>query len=80
MSASSAAASLAAMNVPNLRSPHDAVRGLKYFGRMLDKIRLHQAGALPADYHANLGGGFDERCVHFLWLEYPALEIGRAHV
>ena len=61
------------MNVPNLRSPHAAVRGLKYFGRMLDKIRLHQAGTLPADYHANLGGGFDERCVHFLWIEYPAL-------
>ncbi len=61
------------MNVPNLRSPHDAVRSLKYFGRLLDKIRLHQAGKLPADYHANLGGGFDERCVHFLWVEYPAL-------
>lgn len=61
------------MNVPNLRSPHDAVRGLKYFGRMIDKIRLHQAGVLPADYVPNLGGGFDERCVHFLWIEYPAL-------
>lgn len=73
MSAGDAPASLAAMNVPNLRSPHDAIRSLKYFGRMLDKIRLHQAGTLPADYQTNLGGGFDERCVHFLWIEYPAL-------
>lgn len=40
---------------------------------MLDKIRLHAAGQLPADYHANLGGGFDARCTAFLWIEYPAL-------
>ena len=25
------------------------------FGRMLDKIRLHARGALPPEYHANLG-------------------------
>ncbi len=61
------------MNVPGLRSPHDAVLGLKYFGRMVDKIRLHQAGKLPVDYHENLGGGFDERCVHFLRVEYAEL-------
>lgn len=61
------------MHVPNLRSPHETTRGLKYFPRMVDKIRLHQAGTLPADYHANLGGGFDERCLHFLWIDYAAL-------
>ena len=71
--ANPALVTLAAMNVPHLRSPHDAVRNLKYFGRMLDKIRWHQAGSLPSDYQANLGGGFDERCVHFLWIDYPAL-------
>lgn len=61
------------MHVSNLRSPHDAVRGLKYFGRMIDKIRLHQAGTLPAEYQPNLGTAFDERCLHFLWIEYAAV-------
>jgi gluconokinase len=61
------------MNVPNLRSPHTKVGGLHYFPRMLDKIRLHAAGELPAEYQANLGGGFDARVLTFLWIEYPAL-------
>lgn len=61
------------MNVPGLRSPHEKVGGIVYFGRMLDKIRLNAAGQLPDEYHANLGGGFDERAVHFLWIDYPAL-------
>ena len=41
------------------------------FGRMLDKIRLHQAGLLPADY--NLGHGLDGRVCRFLNVEYPFL-------
>ena len=61
------------MNVPGLRSPADQVEGLRYFGRMLDKIRLHREGKLPADYQDNLGSGFDERCVHFLRISYQAL-------
>lgn len=61
------------MNVAGLRSPHEKVGGIAYFGRMLDKIRLNAAGQLPAEYQPNLGGGFDERAVHFLWIEYPAL-------
>src|SRR5438477_46245 len=61
------------MNVTNLRSPADTVGGVVYFGRMLDKIRLHEKGMLPADYQPNLGKGFDGRCVNFLHLEYPAL-------
>jgi hypothetical protein len=61
------------MHVPGLRSPNDKVGGLHHFGRMLDKIRLHQSDRLPADYLANLGGGFDERCLKFLWIDYPAL-------
>ena len=40
---------------------------------MVDKIRLHQAGKLPEDYHPNLGDGFDGRCVHFLRISYRAL-------
>ncbi|MEI6561378.1 MAG: DUF5069 domain-containing protein [Verrucomicrobiota bacterium] len=61
------------MNIPNLRSPREQVCGLVYFGRMLDKIRLHAEGKLSADYAPNLGGGFDERCVLFLQVEYPQL-------
>ena len=40
---------------------------------MLDKIRLHAMGELPADYHANLGKGFDEKCVTFLRVDYDQL-------
>jgi hypothetical protein len=58
------------MNVPNLRSPRETVGGLVHFGRMLDKIRLHAAGELPAEYQPNLGGGFDGRCVKFLHVAY----------
>ena len=47
--------------------------GLFYFGRMLDKIRLHARGELPPDYHANLGKGFDEKCVKFLRVDYNQL-------
>ena len=61
------------MNVPHLRSPYARTGGIFYFPRMLDKIRLHAAGHLPADYHANLGGGFDGRALSFLWIEYAAL-------
>jgi hypothetical protein len=56
-----------------LRSPSEKVGGLFHFGRMLDKIRLHARGELPSDYHANLGKGFDEKCVKFLRIEYDAL-------
>ncbi|MEO7598373.1 MAG: DUF5069 domain-containing protein [Opitutus sp.] len=57
--------------VPGLRSSYARVGRIVYFGRMLDKIRLHVAGALPADYQANLGIGFDGRCCTFLRVSYP---------
>ncbi|HXO94880.1 MAG TPA: DUF5069 domain-containing protein, partial [Candidatus Acidoferrum sp.] len=56
-----------------LRSPCQKVGGLFYFGRMLDKIRLHAKGELTPDYHANLGKGFDEKCVKFLHVDYDEL-------
>ena len=58
---------------PDLRSPADTVGGIVYFGRMVDKIRLHTAGSLPADLQENLGIGFDARCTHHLRVSYPAL-------
>jgi hypothetical protein len=60
----------------SLRSPSEKIGGLFYFGRLLDKIRLHARGQLPPDYHANLGKGFDEKCVRFLRVDYDQL-VGR---
>jgi Domain of unknown function (DUF5069) len=56
-----------------LRSPSEKVGGLFYFGRMLDKIRVHARNELPSDYHLNLGKGFDEKCVRFLRVDYDEL-------
>jgi len=61
--------------VPGLRTPYARVGRLVYFGRMLDKIRLHAAGRLPAaDYAENLGRGFDLRCCNFLRVPYAELQ------
>jgi gluconokinase len=61
------------MQVPGLRSCYDKVGDIRYVGRMFDKIRLHSAGKLPEDYHANLGKGFDARALTFLDIDYPSL-------
>jgi hypothetical protein len=53
-----------------VRSPVEKLGGLVYFGRMLDKIRVHARGELPADYQPNLGKGFDAKCCAFLHLDY----------
>ena len=64
-------------HVPGLRSCYAKVGRLVYFGRMLDKIRLHAAGELPADYVVNLGDEIfltlDGRCCRFLGIKYPGL-------
>ena len=61
-----------------LRSPFDQVKGLVYFGRMLDKIRLAAAGKLPAAWQASRGtsskNSFDNRTCNFLHIDYAALE------
>jgi hypothetical protein len=56
-----------------LRSPGAKVGGLVYFGRMLDKIRLHAKSELPAEYQPNLGKGFDRWCVDLLQINYGEL-------
>ena len=56
-----------------LRSPSAKVGGIVHFGRMLDKIRAHGKGELPADYQPNLGKGFDGRCVNLLGVDYNRL-------
>lgn len=65
------------MKIDGLRSSYETVEGLVHFGRMIDKIRLHAAGKLPAEYQPFLGGanphGFDARCCRFLRIDYGAL-------
>jgi gluconokinase len=56
-----------------VRSPSAKVGGLVYFGRMLDKIKAHAKGELPAEYQVNLGKGFDDFCVKFLDVNYERL-------
>jgi hypothetical protein len=59
------------MKILGLRSSYETVGGLVFFGRMLDKIRLHSESRLPADY--NRGDGFDGRVCRFLHVDYEKL-------
>lgn len=54
------------------RPSRESVDGIVFFGRMLDKIRLHAAGRLPDGY--NLGTGFDENVCGFLDVAYEAVK------
>lgn len=51
------------------RSPRETMCGWMHLPRFVDKIRLHQAGKLHADYQANFCKGFDA-----LWLETAGVE------
>jgi len=57
------------------KSPAEPVGGMRYFGRMLDKIRLFTRGELPPDYHANLGktNAADGAICNFLRVNYEEL-------
>jgi Domain of unknown function (DUF5069) len=57
----------------DVRSPGAKVGGLVYFGRMLDKIRVHAKGELPDEYQPNLGKRLDRRCVDLLQIDYGEL-------
>jgi hypothetical protein len=50
------------------RSPRETMDGWSYLPRYIDKIRLHLAGRLHADYQENLGKGFDA-----LWLKHAGV-------
>lgn len=64
-------------HVSGLRSPYAKVGRLVYFGRMIDKIRLHAAGELPAEYVSNMGDAkprmFDTFCCAFLGIKHSEL-------
>jgi hypothetical protein len=57
------------------KSSSEEVSGLRYFGRMLDKIRLRARGELHSDYHANLGHrkAADGAMCNFLRINYDEL-------
>ena len=51
-------------------------KGLVYFARMLDKIRLKARGELPPDYFVGVDDdptAFDARCTRFLGVNYGEL-------
>jgi hypothetical protein len=56
-------------------SDYQETKGLIYFARMLDKIRLHAAGRLPPDYFVGVEDPtfFDARCTRFLGVNYDDL-------
>ena len=59
-----------------IRSPRDPVGGLFVFGRILDKIRLHAQGKLPAGYNLGIIAGkrtFDDRVCKLLGVDFAAL-------
>ena len=60
------------MQINVFRSPFQKESGLHHFARMLDKIRLHQAGRLPEEYHPNFGSrtGLDGHLCGFLGVEH----------
>jgi hypothetical protein len=65
--------------IPGLRSPSEQVKGIVYFGRMLDKIRLAATDKLPEGWKTFRGttmkNSFDARCCTFLNIDYAALEV-----
>ena len=62
-----------------MRTPvtdYKETKGLVYFARMLDKIRLKAKGELPPDYFVGLDPDptvFDARCTRFLGVNYDEL-------
>ena len=60
-------------NYQGPRSPRDEIDGIVYFPRLCDKVRLHAAGILSPEYHANLGSGMDLWTCQFLGVDYAPL-------
>ena len=59
-------------------SDHVKTRGVVYFARMVDKIRLQAAGQLPDSFLGHLGfsdpTSFDARCCRFWALDYEQVK------
>src|SRR6266478_509534 len=64
------------MQTQNPCSDHVETKGLIYFARMLDKIRLKARGELPPDYFTGVDEDptmFDARCTRFIDVNYDDL-------
>jgi hypothetical protein len=57
------------------KSPKEMTKGMMYFPRMLDKIRLHLRGELHEDYQENFGAlkAADGTCCNFLRVHHRDL-------
>ena len=57
------------------KSPKETTKGMMYFPRMLDKIRLHASGELHGDYQNNFGrpGTADGACCNLLRIHHRDL-------
>jgi hypothetical protein len=57
------------------KSPNEMTKGMMYFPRMLDKMRLHARGELHEDYHKNFGAPqtADSACCNFLRVDHREL-------
>ncbi len=54
------------------RSPRETMDGWAYLPRFIDKIRLHLAGKLHADYQENFGKGFDG-----VWMKHSGVVLAQ---
>ena len=63
------------MQTQNPCGDYIQTKGLIYFARMLDKIRLKAAGKLPPGYFTGVEDSthFDARCTRFLGVNYDEL-------
>ncbi len=64
------------MKIEGIKGCYEKTRGIFYFARMCSKIRLHEQGKLPPEYH-EMGQGFDGRTCRYLSVRY---EDVKAHV
>ena len=57
------------------KSPKEMTKGMMYFPRMIDKIRMHGCGELPKEYHDNFGAPrtADAACCNFLRVDHRDL-------
>jgi gluconokinase len=60
------------MKFSDLPSPHTSTVAL-FTSVVCSKRSASTPGPPPDDYRANLGGGFDDYCCKFLWVDYTSL-------
>ena len=63
------------MNPNYPKSPKEMTKGMMYFPRMLDKIRMHLSDELAEEYHKNFGAvhAADGVCCNFLRVHHRDL-------